>query len=124
MTLHINSLTIDCRDPRRLAKFWTDALAWQVISESDEGVLIAPFQEPHPGVFPLYFQANPDDKVVKNRWHFDFAPTDQDGEVARLEALGARRADIGQGDVTWVVMADIEGNEFCVLSSLPAEAAS
>lgn len=60
---------------------------------------------------------------MKNRWHFDLAPDDQQAEVARLEALGARRADIGQGDARWVVMADVEGNEFCVLHSLPKGAA-
>jgi len=58
---------------------------------------------------------NPDGKVVKNRWHFDLAPDDQAAEVARLEGLGARRADIGQGEVSWVVMEDVEGNHFCVL---------
>ena len=63
---------------------------------------------------------NPDDKRVKTRWHFDLAPDDHDAEVARLEGLGARRADIGQKDVDWIVMADPEGNEFCVLRSLPA----
>lgn len=85
--------------------------------------MIAPFQEPHPGVFPVLFGRNPDEKRVKNRWHFDLAPDDQAVEVARHEGLGAQRADIGQGDVPWVVMADIEGNEFCVLKSLPKDGA-
>jgi glyoxalase superfamily protein len=123
MTLFVNTLTVDCHDPKAVAAFWTAALDWLVVEESDNGVMIAPFDEPHPGVFPVYFQANPDDKRVKNRWHFDLAPTDRDAEVARLEGLGARRTDIGQGDVPWVVMADVEGNEFCVLTSLPKEAA-
>ena len=123
MSVVINNLTVDCRDPRALAEFWTAALGWDVIEESDEGVMIAPFKEPHPGVFPVYFQENPDDKVVKNRWHFDLAPVDQAAEVARLQSLGARHADIGQGSVPWVVMADVEGNEFCVLRSLPKEEA-
>jgi catechol 2,3-dioxygenase-like lactoylglutathione lyase family enzyme len=121
MSVVINNLTVDCRDPKALAGFWTAALGWHVVDESDEGVMIAPFTERRPGVFPVYFQENPDDKVVKNRWHFDLAPVDQPAEVARLQALGARQADIGQGDVPWVVMADIEGNEFCVLRSLPKE---
>ena len=99
------------------------ALGWVVVDESDEGVMIAPSAEPRPGVFPVYFQENPDDKVVKNRWHLDLAPVEQSAEVARLESLGARPADIGQGDVPWVVMADVEGNEFCVLRSMPKEAA-
>ena len=122
MSVVINNLTVDCRDPKALADFWIAALGWHVVDESDEGVMIAPFTEPHPGVFPVYFQENSDDKVVKNRWHFDLAPVDQAAEVARLQSLGARHADIGQGEVAWVVMADIEGNEFCVLRSLPKEA--
>jgi hypothetical protein len=121
MSIVINSLTVDCHDPKALAEFWTTALGWLVIHESDEGVMIAPFEEPHPGVFPVYFQRNPDDKVVKNRWHFDLAPQDQAAEVARLEGLGATHVDIGQGEVSWEVMADIEGNEFCILKSLPKE---
>jgi len=123
MSVVINNLTVDCRDPKALADFWTAALGWQVVDESDDGVMIAPFAEPQPGVFPVYFQENPDDKVVKNRWHFDLAPVDQAAEVARLESLGAHHTDIGQGDVPWVVMADVEGNEFCVLRSLPKEEA-
>ena len=123
MSVVINNLTVDCRDPKGLAEFWTAALGWVVVDESDEGVMIAPFAEPHLGVFPVYFQENPDDKVVKNRWHFDLAPVDQAAEVARLMSLGARHADIGQGEVPWVVMADVEGNEFCVLRSLPKEEA-
>jgi predicted enzyme related to lactoylglutathione lyase len=121
MTIAINTLTVDCHDPKAVGTFWSAALDWPILSESDEGVMIAPFRDRHPGVHPIYFQRNPDDKRVKNRWHLDLAPDDQDAEVARLEALGARRADIGQGDVSWVVMADVEDNEFCVLSSLPKE---
>jgi catechol 2,3-dioxygenase-like lactoylglutathione lyase family enzyme len=121
MSLSVNNLTVDCRDPRMLSEFWTAALGWQVVDQNEDGVMIAPYADRHPGVYPVYFQANPDAKIVKNRWHFDLAPDDQWVEVARLEALGATRADIGQGDVPWVVMADIEGNEFCVLTSAPPE---
>ena len=56
--------------------------------------------------------------TAKNRVHFDLRPDDQQAEVRRLEGLGARRIDIGQADVPWVVMSDPEGNEFCVLRSL------
>ncbi len=121
MTIAINSLTVDSHDPRAMAAFWSAALDWPILFESDEEVLIAPFDERKAGVFPILFLRNPDDKKVKNRWHFDLAPADQAAEVARLEALGARRADIGQGEVEWVVMVDVEGNEFCVLKSLPKE---
>ena len=63
-------------------------------------------------------------KAGKNRLHLDFRPDDRDAEVARLLDLGATRADIGQGDQTWVVLRDPEGNEFCVLSSGPEGATS
>ena len=121
MTIAINSLTVDSHDPRSVAAFWSAALDWPILYDSEDEVMIAPFDERKPGVFPVLFLKNPDDKRVKNRWHFDLAPEDQAAEVARLEGLGARRADIGQGEVDWVVMADIEGNEFCVLKSLPKE---
>lgn len=124
MTLYVNSLTVDAADPAALARFWAAALAWPILFESDDEVMIAPFDERKPGIHPILFGRNGDAKSVKNRWHFDLSPTDQAAEVARLEGLGARRADIGQGDVTWVVMADPEGNEFCVLSSLPPESAA
>lgn len=121
MTIAINSLTVDSHDPRAVAAFWSAALDWPVLYDSEDEVMIAPFDERRPGVFPVLFLKNPDDKRVKNRWHFDLAPEDQAAEVARLEGLGARRAHIGQGEVEWVVMADVEGNEFCVLKSLPKE---
>ncbi len=121
MSLAINNLTVDCHEPRAVAEFWTAALGWLVVAEDEDGIMIAPYTDHRPGIHPVYLQRNPDDKRVKNRWHFDLAPDDQAAEVTRLEGLGARRADIGQGDVPWVVMADPEGNEFCVLTSLPAE---
>ena len=58
-------------------------------------------------------------KKAKSRLHLDFVPEDQDAEVARLVALGAQRVDIGQGDQPWVVLADPEGNEFCLLGRRP-----
>ena len=123
MTLFVNSLTVDSRDPRALARFWSEALEWPILFEADDEVLIAPFDERRPGIHPILFNRNDDAKTVKNRWHFDLAPTDQVAEVQRLERLGARRVDIGQGDVDWIVMADPEDNEFCVLRSLPPSAA-
>jgi hypothetical protein len=72
---------------------------------------------PRTGVAPdLLFLRVPEEKSGKNRLHLDLRPVDQAAEVARLESLGARRADVGQGpEVTWVVLADPDGNEFCVL---------
>ncbi len=121
MALHVSSLTIDARNPLATARFWSAALGWPIVYESDDEVLVAPTGDraQMAGRHPLLFLRNDDTKVVKNRWHFDLAPDDQDAEVRRLEELGARRVDIGQRDVPWVVMADLEGNEFCVLHSLP-----
>ena len=124
MSVVINSLTVDCHEPKAVAEFWSLALGWPILVDTPDEVMIAPFNERKPGVFPVLFLRNPDEKRVKNRWHFDLAPDDQAAEVGRLEGLGARRADIGQGDVPWVVMADVEGNEFCVLTSLPEQDAS
>ena len=119
MSVVVNALTVDCHEPKAVGAFWSAALEWPVLFESEDEVLIAPFDERRPGVFPMLFLRNPDRKRVKNRWHFDLAPDDQAAEVARLEGLGAQHTDIGQGDAAWVVMADVEGNEFCVLKSLP-----
>jgi predicted enzyme related to lactoylglutathione lyase len=117
MTLRIATITIDCADPQALARWWAEALGWSITYDSpDEVVIKTPEGEI---ASPLLFGKMPDAKVVKNRLHIDLRPDDRDAEVARLEGLGARRVDIGQGpDVTWVVMADPENNEFCVLRAL------
>jgi hypothetical protein len=74
------------------------------------------------GIVPdLLFLKVPEGKTVKNRLHLDLRPADQTAEVARLEALGARRVSVGQGEVGWVVMADPDGNEFDVLRALAPE---
>ena len=123
MALFVNALSVDSHDPLALARFWSAALDWAIVQQDDDEVLVVPSRErpPEPGAYPLSFFRVPDAKIVKNRWHFDLAPEDQDAEVRRLEELGARRSDIGQGEQSWVVMADIEGNDFCVLRSLPTE---
>jgi len=118
VTLAIQCLCIDSHDPSRLAGFWEEALGWRrTEDEPDEVVLEPPAGSPQDGVVPdLLFLRVPEEKAVKNRLHLDLRPADQGAEVARLEGLGARRVDIGQGpDVSWVVLADPEGNEFCVL---------
>jgi hypothetical protein len=79
-------------------------------------VLEPPEGSPEDGVAPdLLFLKVPEGKTVKNRLHLDLRPDDQAAEVARLERLGARRVSVGQQDVSWVVMADPDGNEFDVL---------
>ena len=116
--LRIQCLSVDAANPRALASFWEAALGWRRTFEDDNEVALEPPEgSPLDGVGPdLLFIRVDDARVVKNRLHLDLRPEDQAAEVARLEALGATRADIGQGDdVTWVVLRDPEGNEFCVL---------
>ena len=84
---------------RRLASFWAEALGWrQTHAEDDEVVLEPPAGSREDGVAPdLLFLRVPEAKAGKNRLHIDLRPKDQAAEVARLEALGARRVDVGQG---------------------------
>ena len=130
MALRWYTTVIDSKDPKTLSAWWAEALGWQMVYESDDECVIipgwvtpdvmanTPWEQNGPG---LVFVSVPDPKQTKNRLHIDLAPhtsQDRDGEIARLEKLGARRVDIGQGDdVSWTVLADPEGNEFCVLSS-------
>ena len=124
MTSKFTELAIDCADPNGLARFWCAVLGYEVQDEDDGLVTIGsppmPEGKDHPGPVPptLTFARVPEPKTVKNRLHLDLSPTDreQDEEVRRLLDLGARPADVGQGDVSWVVLADPEGNEFCVLA--------
>jgi predicted enzyme related to lactoylglutathione lyase len=123
MTLRIQCLCIDTADPAGLAAFWQSVLGWRLSGEGDEAVLEPPEGSQEDGVAPdLLFLRVPEEKAGKNRLHLDLRPEDQATEVTRLEGLGARRADVGQGpDVSWVVMADPDGNEFCVLQPLTPE---
>jgi hypothetical protein len=115
MSLRLWTIVVDAHDPASLAHWWADVLHWKVLFENEEEVVICTPDERFPG---FAFVPVPEDKQVKNRLHLDFVPDDQAAEVALLERLGARRIDIGQGDdKNWVVMADPEGNEFCVLSA-------
>jgi len=112
---------LDSTDPRRVADFWEQALGWRRTYDTDEEVVLEPPEgSKEDGVSPdIVFLRVPETKTVKNRLHLDLRPVDQAAEVARLEALGAVRADVGQGDgQTWVVLADPDGNEFCVLRAL------
>lgn len=121
MSLRIQCLCIDTRDPASLAGFWQGALGWRRTHEEiDEVVLEPPPGSAEDGVVPdLLFLRVPEAKTTKNRLHLDLRPDDQAREVQRLEGLGARRVSVGQGaDVSWVVLADPEGNEFCVLRAL------
>jgi predicted enzyme related to lactoylglutathione lyase len=115
MTARFYTVIVDAQDPAALARFWADVLDWKIFYESDDEIVITTHDETFPG---LVFGRNSDRKTTKNRLHIDLAPDDQDAEVERILALGATRADVGQsGDEGWVVLADPEGNEFCVLSA-------
>jgi predicted enzyme related to lactoylglutathione lyase len=125
MTLKLQCITVDARDPHALAAFWAEALGWKVGEDvNDVEVWIErELGDPNNTGFPdILFLKNLDPKKSKNRLHLDFRPNDQAAEVARLEKLGAKKIDIGQSaepTCTWVVMADPEGNEFCILSARP-----
>ena len=119
--LRIQCVCVDSRDPAATAGFWEAALGWRrTHEEPDEVVLEPPAGSAEDGVSPdLLFLRVPEAKTVKNRLHLDLRPADQAAEVARLESLGARRVSVGQGEeATWVVLADPDGNEFCVLKAL------
>jgi len=137
----IAQLAVDAHDPLALARWWAEVLGWQTdendqdqVEAPDEIAVVPPPQDPTAGIGPggtamgsLLFLRVPDDKVVKNRLHLDLRPADgssQEAELARLLAHGARRVDVGQGpDATWHVLADPEGNEFCLLRSTPSRLA-
>ena len=123
MTLGIQCFDFDCLDPNRVAQFWQAALGWRLTHQSEEECVLEPPEgSPQDGVAPdLLFLKVPEVKTVKNRVHIDLRPDDQDAEVQRLLDLGATHVDIDQGDTRWVVLADPEGNEFCVLAPLPAD---
>ena len=121
MSLRIQAIAVDSPDPSIPAAFWEKALGWRrTHEEDDEIVLEPPAGSTEDGVLPdLLFLKVPEQKELKNRLHLDLRPEDQDAEVARLEELGARQVSVGQGvAATWVVMADPDGNEFCVLRAL------
>jgi predicted enzyme related to lactoylglutathione lyase len=117
MAALLRELIIDCLDPVRVADFWSQVLGWQVQTLGDsEARWMSESGAPFPDLL-LVFVPVPERKTVKNRIHLDVAPVgcDRDEEVARLVALGAQPVDVGQGEQPWVVLADPEGNEFCVL---------
>ncbi|MFC6083149.1 VOC family protein [Sphaerisporangium aureirubrum] len=111
----IAAVVVDCVDPRAMARFWGEAMDWTPHEVSDDHALLRSAK----GVGPyLEFLRTPHLKDTWNRVHLDLLPYPLDGqaaEVARLAALGATLVDVGQGDVPWKVLADPEGNEFCIL---------
>jgi Glyoxalase-like domain len=129
MSVRWYTVVVDSHDVRAQGYWWANVLGWNIAYEADDEVVIAPshlldesrsipLAERGPG---MIFVPVPESKTLKNRLHIDLAPgpdDDQAAEVSRLESLGARRVEVGQSDtVSWVVLADPEGNEFCVLSA-------
>ncbi|WP_242905708.1 VOC family protein [Actinomadura terrae] len=113
----IAAMVVDCADPRAMARFWGEATDWTVHEVTDEQAVLRSAQ----GVGPyLEFLRKPGERAYWNRIHIDLMPHSREegaAEVARLRGLGATDVDLGQGDVSWKVMADIEGNDFCVLGA-------
>ena len=114
----LTTVNVDCSDPAGLARWWSRVLGDWPVTDDPRGIS---WISPTGGfdVLPLIaFLPVPEAKTVKNRVHLDLSPTgcDQAEELERLLALGARRVDVGQGDVPWIVLADPEDNEFCLLA--------
>ena len=112
MSLEWEQVVISASDPAVLGRWWCEALGWVVVDDSPPVFEIQPELDRLPG---MLFLAVDGDKETTNRLHIDLRPDDQEAEVERLIALGATNVDVGQGDVPWIVLADPEGNEFCVL---------
>jgi predicted enzyme related to lactoylglutathione lyase len=115
MAVLLHHIVIDAHDLPALARFWTRVLGWQILSEREREIVIGPEATAPLGIC---FMPVTDRKVVKNRVHLDLTTGagERDAEIERILALGARRVDIGQtGTESWTVLADPEGNEFCVV---------
>jgi len=118
MPTRLYSVVFDAAEPAALARFWSVATGWPVTDEASDLAVVEPADPDEPGL-PLVFVPVDDPKVSKNRVHIDLAsqsPEEQRSIVERLLAHGASHIDIGQGEQTWVVLADPEGNELCVLA--------
>jgi predicted enzyme related to lactoylglutathione lyase len=115
MTVRLHHIVIDAADLPGLATFWSQALGWRILSERPREVVIGPDEAADVGIC---FMPSPDGKLVKNRVHLDLTAGagERDAEIERLLELGARRVNVGQtGEESWTVLADPEGNEFCVV---------
>jgi hypothetical protein len=115
MSSRWHTVVVDAIDPARLARWWAEVLDYRLLSEDGTEAVIGPAPDTYP---QLVFNFVAEPKDGKNRLHVDLRPDDREAEVERLVDMGARHVDIGQGeDVSWVVLADPEGNEFCVLAA-------
>jgi predicted enzyme related to lactoylglutathione lyase len=115
VTVSLHHIVIDSHDLPAQARFWSQVLGWKILSEREREIVIGTDVDAPVGICLMPVS---DRKQVKNRLHLDLTPgpDGREAEVERIVALGARRADIGQtGDESWTVLADPEGNEFCIL---------
>jgi predicted enzyme related to lactoylglutathione lyase len=115
MPVALHHIVVDTHDLPMLARFWAAVLGWKILSEREREVVIGPDLDAPVG---MCFMPVTDRKAGKNRIHVDLNPgaDDREAEIDRILALGARRVDIGQsGTESWTVLADPEGNEFCVV---------
>src|SRR5438270_7674053 len=112
----LREFVIDCADPKSLGHFWSEVLGWPLV-EGEEFSWMSSTGAPDAPAPLLVFAPVPEPKAGKNRLHIDVNPSgvDQAEELERLLALGATKVDVGQGEVPWIVLADPEGNEFCLL---------
>ena len=117
MSLTIENVLIDCLDLEAMSTFWCEVLGFEHIWTGPTGGYLLAAKDGSGQQLALMPRRSRDRKVAKNRIHLDLRPDDQQAEALRLERLGAKRVDIGQADTTWIVMADPEGNEFCLLRS-------
>jgi hypothetical protein len=114
MKLNMGGITIDCAEPRKLAEFWKRALDLEVLLDVD-GYYLMLHSPANPAQPYLGLQQVAEEKSGKNRVHIDFSTDEPDGEIARLVALGAVASDRHEvPGLTWTVLLDPEGNEFCV----------
>ncbi|MTD15910.1 VOC family protein [Nakamurella sp. YIM 132087] len=126
MGMTIEQWSIDANDPVVVARWWAEVMRWQFVEPSAEDLAdpLGPeevwIHTPGDDTEGWLFVRVPEAKSIKNRIHVDLRPDDQDAEVERAIGMGATRVDVGQGDVSWVVLADPFGNEFCILSSRKA----
>jgi predicted enzyme related to lactoylglutathione lyase len=107
---------LSCDGSQAVGYFWSEALGWPLVWDQDQETAI---RSPHGGPKITWGGPPLNPKTGKDRLHFDIAPPsegDQQAEVDRLVSLGATPVDIGQGGVDWVVLADPDGHEFCVLT--------
>jgi predicted enzyme related to lactoylglutathione lyase len=113
----LREIVVDSQDPKGIASFWSQVLGWPLVEDPRGYCWLSSTGQPDAPAPLLVFVPVPEPKTVKNRLHIDVNPSgaDQAEELKRLLALGARQVDIGQGDVPWIVLADPEGNEFCLL---------